>query len=750
MITNLISSTLGVLLTTLSAATLAEEQLQFPPQPIAPISTPPTLETVVISAPRLLQPTDSTLGASELGAPNFQARRAASSDTAELLQDMPGVSLYGAGGVSSLPAIHGLADDRLRTEVDGMDLVAACPNHMNSVLSYIDPSKVAAVRVYAGVTPVSVGGDSIGGTIQVTSEAPEFAGSDQAPYAKGHASTFSRSNGDANGYDVGATFVGHGLNVSFSQSDARANDYMAGEGFKASSQLQSATNALANNAVGSTAYHSGNMDFGIAFAGVDQRIQLNVGQQNIPFEGFPNQRMDMTSNQSTQVNLRYLGQFTWGDLEARAYSQDVQHRMDMGPDRFNYGTGMPMNTQATTNGISVQGNWVQENDDIVRIGVEVSSYRLNDWWPAVGGTMGPDTFWNVDFGQRDKVDTFIEHEAQLSSEWTSLLGVRTDMVHMESGPVQGYDDSLAGLWGNDVAAFNAQGRDHTDHNIDFTALLRNTPSELQSFDFCFARKTRSPNLYQMVAWSTQPMAALMNNFVGDGNGYVGNLALRPEVATTLSTSADWHDTESRTWTVNASAYYTYIQDYIDVQRCVTGQCAATNATATNSFVILQYLNQTAQIQGFDLSGHIALGRCDDCGSFSGSGILDYVRGVNLTTGDNLYNIMPLNTRLSVVQSLAGLTNTVEMQLVAAKSNVSQVHNEVPTPGYGLLNLRSSYTWHNARLDLGIENVQNRFYSMPLGGVYLGQGASMSSTGIPWGVAMPGMGRSINLALRVNF
>ena len=715
-----------------------------------PIEAHATLDTVVVSTTRSLQPTDATLGASDLSTQNLQERRAATSDSAQLLQDVPGVSLYGAGGVSSLPVIHGLADDRLRTEVDGMDLVAACPNHMNSVLSYIDPTKVAEVRVYAGVTPVSVGGDSIGGTVQVTSESPEFADPDHAPYAKGHAGTFYRSNGDANGYDLGATYVGHGLNVSYSQSDAQANDYVAGGDFKAPSQQQSAANPQANNSVGSSAYHSGNMDFGIAFAGEGQRIQLNIGQQNIPFEGFTNQRMDMTSNQSTQVNLRYLGQFTWGDLEARAYRQNVQHRMDMGPDRFNYGTGMPMNTQANTTGASIQGNWVQERGDIVRIGVEASSYKLNDWWPAVGGTMGPDTFWNVDYGQRDKIDTYIERESHLSSEWISLLGVRSDVVTMKSGAVQGYDDSLSGLWGNDAATFNAQNRDHIDHNIDVTALLRDTPSELQTFEFGFARKSRSPNLYQLYAWSTQPMAALMNNFVGDGNGYIGNTALRPEVANTLSATGDWHDAVSQTWGIKATAYYTYIQDYIGAQRCVTGQCDAANATATNSFVILQYVNQSAQMQGFDLSGHVVLGRSDDYGSFTGTGIMSYVRGINLTTGDNLYDIMPINTRLSVAQRRDGLTNTVELQLVAPKTDVSQVHNEVPTPGYSLLNLRSSYTWQSTRLDFGIENALNRLYSMPLGGVYLGQGASMSTTGIPWGVAVPGMGRSINLALSVNF
>jgi len=58
------------------------------------------------------------------GVENAPALRATTSDTASLLRDVPGVSLYGSGGVSSLPAIHGLADDRLRIKVDGMDLIS--------------------------------------------------------------------------------------------------------------------------------------------------------------------------------------------------------------------------------------------------------------------------------------------------------------------------------------------------------------------------------------------------------------------------------------------------------------------------------------------------------------------------------------------------------------------------------------------------------------------------------------------------
>ena len=44
---------------------------------------------------------------------------------------MPGVSLNSAGGISSLPAIRGLADDRLRIKIDGMDLVKPRNDRVN-------------------------------------------------------------------------------------------------------------------------------------------------------------------------------------------------------------------------------------------------------------------------------------------------------------------------------------------------------------------------------------------------------------------------------------------------------------------------------------------------------------------------------------------------------------------------------------------------------------------------------------------
>lgn len=128
--------------------------------------------------------------------------RAASSDTATLLSGVPGVSLQRAGGVSSMPAIHGLAGDRNRILVDGVETIPSCPNHMNPPLSYIDPSRVESIQVHAGITPVSAGGDSIGGSIVVQPVAPWFAGSGEGWNLHGTLAGFYRSNGDARGGNV--------------------------------------------------------------------------------------------------------------------------------------------------------------------------------------------------------------------------------------------------------------------------------------------------------------------------------------------------------------------------------------------------------------------------------------------------------------------------------------------------------------------------------------------------------------------
>ena len=69
--------------------------------------------------------------AAAIGEDAIAPARSRTSDTAFLLRDVPGLSLAGGGGVSSLPVMHGMADDRVNVLINGMTIVSACANHMN-------------------------------------------------------------------------------------------------------------------------------------------------------------------------------------------------------------------------------------------------------------------------------------------------------------------------------------------------------------------------------------------------------------------------------------------------------------------------------------------------------------------------------------------------------------------------------------------------------------------------------------------
>jgi iron complex outermembrane receptor protein len=724
------------------------------------------VDTVVIRAAREIP---LPAGAGSLNAEDVAARRAATSDSAQLLQDIPGVSLYGAGGVSSLPAIHGLADDRLRTKVDGMDLIASCPNHMNSPLSYIDPTNVGTVHVYAGITPVSVGGDSIGGSIVVNTPLPTFAAPGKGSLTKGEIGAFYRSNGSAKGANLSATYASESFNVTYAVATAESDNYKAAGDFKASTAAGTAHPTLPLDEVGSTAYKTRNHNLGFALKGGNHLFEAKFGYQDIPYELYPNQRMDMLGNTQHRINLRYLGQLDWGTLEARAYHEKVNHSMDFGPEKvFDYGTpgmpslGMPMKTEGKTTGVSIKANIDLTRQDLLRVGADFQNYRLNDWWPPVPDSMmmGPNAFLNINDGERNRTALFGEWEKHLSPQWLTLLGLRYERVKTNAGLVHGYEQATFPTTptmdmmnqGVEASSLNNANRNKTDNNWDLTALARYTANTTSDVEFGVARKVRSPNLYERYTWSTASMMAIMNNFVGDGNGYVGDINLKPEKAHTLSATFDWHGAE-REWDIKATPYYTRVTDYIDAVRLPSSMPMSgpsdNNATSTNTFVKLRYANQSARLYGFDLSGHLPLAKTA-WGEWGLKGLLNYTNGKNIDNGDDLFNIMPLNTKLTLTHELGTWDNGIELVAVRTKDHVSDVRNEVKTAGYSLVNLRASYAWKQVRLDFGIENLFDRIYSLPLGGAFTGQGETMGINSISWGVPVPGIGRSIYTGLTLKF
>ncbi|WP_148219502.1 TonB-dependent receptor [Azospirillum sp. B510] len=678
-------------------------------------------------------PDDALPAGSGLGGEGLSGRRLTTNDVAVLLRGLPGVSLYGNGGVSSLPALNGLGADRVNVLVDGAPVAPACPNQMNPALSTITPTRLSRVEVMAGITPVSAGGDSIAGTIAVESAPPVFAAPGEPPRTEGKLSASYRSNGRGVTGAAEASVADDRFSLGYNGSWSRAGNYKAGGGRTVRSTLYD----VQDNAVTFGARRDGH------------QVTVQGGIQTMPYQGFPTQRMDLTDNSTLFLNGRYEGTFDWGTLDARANWRRTRHAMNFLEDKGGTAKGgMPMDTLTTDAGYSVKATLPLSARDTLRVGSEFRHTHLDDWWDPVAGVamMSPLTFWNVKDGSRDRLGTFAEWEAAWSPAWTTLLGVRNDVVWMDTGAVQPYSwQNSVGMMrmanpdAADARAFNARGHARTDVNVDVTALVRYTPSDTSAIEAGYARKTRSPNLYERYAWGTGGMSSSMNGWFGDANGYVGNPGLKPEVANTASATLSLHDATRKAWEVKLTPYYTYVRNYIDVERI---------GTLGNGFVKLRFANHDAVLVGANLSAAARVYEDGEIGSFRLSGVAGWVHGRNLDSGESLYHMMPLNAQVTLEHRLGGWSNAIEVQAAVRKDRVEAARNEPKTPGYALVALRTGYEWGGIRVDAGVENLFDQRYYLPLGGVDYADfkaGGNQGAIG-----ALPGPGRSFMAGLTVKF
>ncbi|AEF98918.1 TonB-dependent receptor [Methylomonas methanica] len=740
---------------------------------------PVVLEKVIVTDKF---PSVRALSTSEMEADIVTSKRAAISDTAKLLEDTPGVSLYGAGGVSSLPVIHGLNDDRVRIDINGMTITSACANHMNPPLSYIDRSNIGKITILSGVTPVSLGGDSIGGTISVSTPEPVFAEPGKDILIDGSVSAFYRSNGDAFGGSIAAGVATDKVRLDYTGSHTESMNYRDGTG----------------DVVKSTSYVNQNHSAALSLKFDHHLLIIRGGQQHQPFQGFPNQRMDLTNNDSIFGNITHKGDFDWGTLESRFYFESTQHSMDITGDRHNQflnaaGGGvfsppndrMPMEAHGRNLGYKIQAEIPFSERDTFRVGNEFHSNKINDYWSPVHSNTGanpttnpaywmmaPETFYNIHNGERDRVGFFGEWEANWTAQWRSLLGLRYDHTAMDTGDVQPYNPNLLG--GGNVAgaqlalnaanAFNAANRERSFDTFDVTALLQFTPNDLSQYEFGYARKNRMPNLYELYTWGRRNMDMAMIGWAGDGNGYIGNLNLTEETAHTVSFTAAFHEPKNNLWEFSATPYFTYVNNYIDADRCpvsLGGGCTAVDATTglnnqtgTEQFVYLQYANHDARLWGMDVSARSQLYKDKTLGEFATHTTMSYVRGQRMD-GGNLYHMMPFNMKLSLDHRLHSWQSAIEMQFVDSKDHVQAIRNETRTPSYILVNARTGYEWGPVRLDVGVDNVLDKQYYQPLAGAYLGDRYGMnpsasSSVTVPWGRNIAGMGRSAFVGVTIKY
>ena len=651
------------------------------------------------------------------------AERVISSDTVSLLA---GVDSAQAGGVSGLPMIHGLGDDRIRTLVNGVPVAAACPMHMNPPLSYIDPANVSRIEVLPGVTPVSFGGDSIGGTILVESAPPVFAAANQAVERDGSVSTFFRSNSATIGGAASVTLASNDFGFAYEGSGVHAEDYRDGAGER----------------IDASRFETSNQQITAAYRSGQQLYELQAALQYMPYEGFPNADMDLTENVGAFINARYRGGFDWGDMKVSVYYDHIRHEMNGNtPDRFppslsitGFGA-FPTLERGQDFGYRIEADIAAAVQDTLLLGNELHGQTLDDRWP--GAPVGAQfDYVSINNGTRTQLGTFAEWERRWSSRWITLLGARNDTVWTDTGPVQGYD-GINPI----VQAFNALHRARTDVNVDATLLTRYQPDDQESYSMGVARKTRSPNLYERYAWGTNTIGTI--TWFGDGNGYTGNPDLKPETAYTASISGDWHDRTAQSWGVKLTPYYTRVQDYIGVVPICGPICSGMPGSQ------LMFANHAARLYGADVTAAFELSNSRAAGIFRLAGSGGFVHGEDLSTQTNLYHMMPLHGTIALEHRLGQWSSALELRVTDRKTEVDTTRLEPQAPGYSILNLRTAHEWRSIRFDFAITNMLDRQFENPLGGTWQSALYPPGYRG-PTFRALPAAGRSFDTGVTVKF
>lgn len=622
-------------------------------------------------------------------------------DAAELLREVPGAAVVRNGPLTGLAQLRGLTGERVRLVVDGIEPTPACPNHMDPPLHYVAPSQLATLWVAAGVTPVSLGGDSIAGTIVAEAAPPRFAGGDR-PEVFGEVGGAFRTGNDgrvAHGQAGVATRWG---SARYDGAFQDGEDYRTRRGDVAATEFRVTQQALTLAARTPAGVWS-----------VDGALTRSRDA------GTPALPMDLIEDDGYRLGARYQGEHDFGVLQGRVYFHTIEHLMD----NFSLRPSGPMRMESPASsedvgvsaGVTLPRQW-----QTWRAGLEGRLSALDARQHNVVSDLWQTTFHEA---RRERLGGYVEWQSDGSEQWRTQLGVRSDVVWSDAGRVRKFFPATAA----DAAAFNARDRSRTEVNLDGMAAVQYRPVSWCALEVAGARKNRAPSVLERYLWT--PLSASAGQ--ADGRTYWGNLDLESETAYQLAgTVALQRDG----WEAKLTPFYTWVEDFIQ-------GVPATRLDGAGR-PVLQYQN----VDRVELYGAEGAARYWFTSWLGVAGTMSYVRGVNRSGNDNLYRVAPWQGSARVEHRWRGWESQVECVAAARQRHVAKYNAEPITAGWAVLNLRTSYRWwERLTTELAVENVFDKRYSDHLGGVNRVAG---SVVGV--GERLPAPGRSVTLAARYEF
>ncbi len=631
-------------------------------------------------------------------------------DAAAIAARVAGGDIFGNGALSGQLSYRGLAGERVLGRVNGQRFATGGPNAMDPPLHYAPSILVDRIDIARGVAPVAEG-PSLGGAINAELVQAQFMDSESlAPQAR--MTSQYRSVDDS--YAVGglAALASERWRFGLIASREQGEDYRFPGGTAVGTSFE-------RNLYG---VHAG-FKTGSGELFVEYRRSETDPSGNPPFA------LDIVYFNTDFVQGGFRGQIAEDvGLMLRLGHVAVRHQMDN--QTLRQPAAAPMQARTIFAKADTMTAEAALRFGSTRAYVEVGGdAEIADRFVTITNPTNPaffiDSQPNV---HAERMGAYLQWRGTLGAAQFEL-GKRVDRTEQSAGiPMLGTAVPMGprGL----AAAFIASGRSAADTTFDAVARLW-----IEGGTFVprltLARKTRVPSVLERFAWL--PTEASFG--LADGNIYVGNQALKPEVAWIAEAGFDF----ANDWlTLRPTLYYRRVDDFIqgtpfDATPGVINTPVEMVANLSGDPTPLMFRNTDAELYGADLDFVLR-----PVANLELAGTASFVRGQRRDIADDLYRIPPANLRLSATWATGALSLGAEVLAAADQNRVSQTNSELSGDGFATVSMFARYALKEGlAIEAGIENLLNERFAPHLAGRN-----RVGASDVPVGERLPGPGRGV--------
>jgi iron complex outermembrane receptor protein len=598
-----------------------------------------------------------------------EIRESSAKDVGEALTKLEGIWKIRKGGIANDVVLRGFYRDNINVLIDDDRVYAACPNRMDPPAFHVDFSQVERIEIIKGPFDVRHQ-SSMAGLVNIITKKPE----------KGFHLKLNASAGSFNFINLSpvVSYADDKLGILVGYSYRYSKPYKDGDGRRVTESANSSPRPYKPQFINSKAFEINTYWTKLGFKPIENHsVEFSYTKQDARHVLYPYLHMDAIYDKTDRFNMNYQIDGisdTLKSLKFHLYYTRVDHLMD---SRFRNGSYMRTDAES-----KAYGGRLEANLGDLTLGFEAYKRNWNAFSSMMGGQFAIPDVDTESFG------LYGEYKKNLSDRLRLVAGLRLDTTKTKA------DSSKA----NTNLYYDYKDTRSTSKTDTYPSGNIQLFYELQKGTELFVglgHSVRVPDAQERYFALKRP----------SGWDWVGNPELKPSRNTELDLGIKYSTDKAL---IKATAFYSYVQDYITVhkQNRITGR----NTSGTLNSQARSYENVNAQFFGGEVDLRLSL--TQELFLFGG---MSYVQARKETKPEKnirssrVAEIPPLKTRLALRYDKGTYFGEVETILSATQYRVDTDLNEQRTSGYGVVNVKVGGNFKGLTINAGIDNVFDKKY-----------------------------------------